>query len=67
MYSNELDEYMRKRNWVLTKEEYLYVTDLNQHIQISRITYNSFEDSFTIYTKDGFSWTIRVKGETIYE
>ncbi len=61
MYSHEIDNYLRTRNWVLNKDEYFYITDIYKNPQISRVSYNCYDNSFVMYTKDGYIWKFYVK------
>lgn len=63
MYSYEIDSMIKGKNGVLSPQEYLNVTDIRQNPQISRVKYDPYTDSFFIATKDGFSWTIKLKIE----
>ena len=60
MFSHEIDNYLRDKNWMLSSEEYIYVTDVTHSPQIDHIKYNPYENNFYIHTSDGFEWTIRV-------
>ena len=48
MYDWEISRYIDERNGVLSNKEYLYIC--NTCPQINHIKYNSFEDSFDIWT-----------------
>lgn len=61
MFSHEIDNFLRIRNWCLTPSEYLNITDFSQHSQLNRVTYNPFQDNYTISTKDGWNWIIKIK------
>lgn len=63
MYSFEIDNYLRSRNWLLNQEEYLHVTNLNNSPQISRISYSAYDNSFVMYTNDNYIWKFYIKGE----
>ena len=61
MYSWEIDGYLRSRNWELTKNEYIYVSDIKENPQISRIKFEPFNNNFYMETKDGYNWIFRLK------
>lgn len=61
MYSYEIDNYLRSRNWNITTSEYLEICDLNRNPQISRVSYNPFQNNFTICTSDNWNWTFTLK------
>lgn len=61
MYSWEIDDYLRSRNWELTKNEYIYVSDIKVNPQISRIKFEPFNNSFYMETSDGYNWIFRLK------
>jgi hypothetical protein len=48
MYDWEFQNYLTERNYKLTNNEYLYIC--NTCPQISRVKYNSFGDTFEIWT-----------------
>ena len=61
VYSTEIDNYLRSKNWYLTKEEYIYVSNIEASPQISRLKYEPFGNSFYMETKDGYNWSFRIK------
>ena len=61
MFSHEIDSYLRSRNWFLTKEEYIYVSDIEASPQICRIKYEPFDNSFYMETNDGYNWSFGIK------
>ena len=61
MYSHEIDIFLRIRNWTLTTEEYLYITDRKQHPQINRVTYDPYLNEYYISTQDNWHWTIKTE------
>lgn len=60
MYSWEINNIVTSKNNSLNVHEYLEITNLKSNPQICRITYNAYDDNFSIYTNDGYSWTIKV-------
>ena len=61
MYSWEIDGFLRLRDWKVTTSEYLFITNLKHHPQLSRITYNPSNDEYYISTNDGWRWNIKIK------
>ena len=61
MYSHEIDNYLRSRNWNLTTNEYSEICNLKENPQIARITYDPFQNNFAIWTDDNWNWTFTVK------
>ena len=60
MYSYEIDQFLRERNFELTSEEYMELTPQKCN-QISRLTYNTENNTFHLYTYDGYDWIFKVK------
>ena len=60
MYSHEVDEFIRTRNGVLTRDEYMEITPYNCP-QITRVYYDTFNNMFHIYTNDGYEWEFIVR------
>lgn len=63
MYSFEIDNYIKERNYQLTSDEYRFISNIDRSPQISRLSYSSIDNSFIMYTKDGWIWKYYVKGE----
>ena len=61
IYSYEIDYYLRSRNWLLTRDEYLYVSDVQNNPQISKLKYNPYDNSLYLETEDGYNWIFRLK------
>lgn len=62
MYSYEIDEMMKKTNYLLSRSDYLNLSPTTSE-QIARIKYDPFKDTFDIWTYDGYHWEFRVKDE----
>ena len=60
MYSYEIDNYLRERNWDLTPHDYGIVCDIKTSPQICRIQYDAFIDVFHMWTNDGYHWMFRI-------
>ena len=60
MYSEEIDSFLRARNFILNRDEYMELTP-QKNPQISRLSYNTAENSFHLYTYDGYEWKFYVR------
>ena len=62
MYSEEIDQFLRDRNYRLTCEEY---GELNpqKNPQISRLYYDTGTNLFHLYAYDGYEWTFYIKND----
>ena len=54
MYSYEIDNYLKERNYYLNSEEIIFITDITVNTQICRISYNQEFNFSQIWTKDGY-------------
>ena len=61
IYSCEIDYYLRSRNWFLTRDEYLYVSNIQSSPQICKVKFNPYENNFYMETYDGYNWIFRIK------
>lgn len=61
MYSNELKEYIDKRNGILNSEETRFVTDINIHTQLDHITYNPWDSSYDMWDRSGNHYHFHIK------
>lgn len=61
MFSHELDSYISQRNYTLTPQEGLFVTDVKQHPQINHIKFDPYNGRHDIWTSDGWSWNVKIK------
>ena len=59
MYSHEIDELIKLRNYLLEVKEYFMICDTSP--QIVRVTYNPYNDEFYIKTNDNYEWTFKVR------
>ena len=60
MYSNEIDNFLRTRNWVITPDEYSELTP-QRNPQITRMTYNTSSNCIYMSTSDGYEWEFQVR------
>ena len=61
MNSEQLQQYIKVRNYLLTLQEYQFVTDINQHPQLDHIIYNPKPDDFQLWDKHGNEFRFKVK------
>jgi len=59
MYSWEIEQLLRLRNYLLDVKEYLDICQGSP--QITRIHYDCFNDDFTIDTDDRYQFKFKVK------
>lgn len=60
LYSWEIDNYIKLREYELSREEYLIASDINSNPQINMIIYDIQNNIVTICTNDGYSWGIKI-------
>lgn len=58
MYSEEIDRLLKIKNYLLSNEEYFNVCQTSP--QISKVSYNSGNQSFHIETKDNYNFNFKV-------
>lgn len=63
MYSFEIDNYLKSRNYNISFDEYRFISDIEKSPQICRISYNSMDNSYIMYTKDNYIWKFYIKKE----
>lgn len=63
MYSCEIEQFLRERNYWVTPEECNYLMDVNTHTQITNMKYFWDNNEYHIITNDGYHFIFRVKGE----
>lgn len=61
MYSYEIENLLKLRNYLVTREEYAKISDIKQNPQINHIKYDTFKDEFQIDTKDDFHFKVKIK------
>ena len=59
MYSWEISKFLEDRNYCLNRDEYAELTPQKNN-QISRLTYNTEDNTFHLFTADGYNWVFRV-------
>lgn len=61
MYSHEIENLLKLRNYLVSSEEYLKISDIKQNPQINHVKYEHNDDSFQIDTKDNYHFKIKIK------
>lgn len=61
MYSHEIEQLLKIRSYLVTREEYTKISDIKQNPQINHIQYNHSDNSFQIDTKDDFHFKVKIK------
>lgn len=59
MYSHEIDQTLKYKNYNIDSDTYIHICRTSA--QIIRTKYNPFEDNFNIWTNDNYYWTFNVK------
>ena len=62
MYSYEIDNLLKYRNYLISNKEYFEICKTSP--QINYIEYKSFEDSFYISTRDNYNFKFKVYKKT---
>ena len=57
MYSHEIEEYLKIRNYLLTAKEYIKI--LQESPQINHVIYK--DDVITIWAEDRYKFTLRIR------
>lgn len=60
MYSHEIENLLKLRNYLLTAKEYINVCNTSN--QITYIKYDPYEDVFYISTEDKYNFKFKIKG-----
>lgn len=61
MYSHEIDQLLKLRNFLLSREEYLEVVNPKKNPQINFAKYDSQNDSLEVNTTDNYHFKFKVK------
>ena len=61
MYSSEIDDIVKKRNYCLPA--YLYFKIGGNSSQICQVKYDAYSDKYSIRTTDGYYWEVKVYQE----
>ena len=58
MYSWEITEFLKQRNYEISAYEYSIMLDGST--QIVRVKYNAYSNSFDMWDRDGMYWNYKV-------
>lgn len=61
MYSHEIENLLKMRNYLLTAKEYIKI--LSNSPQINHVVYK--EDKITLWTEDGYKFVLRIRKEKL--
>lgn len=61
MYSHEIEEYLKARNYLISAKEYLRILETSP--QINHTLLNCYDDSITMWTEDRYKFVIKLKKE----
>ena len=61
MYSQEMETFLKERNYVVTPEECNILMDVNTNTQINHMQYYCADDEYVISTDDGYIFKFCVK------
>lgn len=63
MYSHEIAELLKLRQYVLDVKEYFNICDTSP--QITRVTYNPYDDKIKVLTSDSYEFNFKIKRKEI--
>lgn len=61
MYSSEIENFLKERNYVVTPEECNMLMDVNTNTQITHMRYFCADNEYHISTDDGYNFKFKVK------
>ena len=61
MYSSEIDDILKKRNYCLPS--HLYFKIVENSSQMCQVKYDAYSDKYSVHTDDGYHWEVRVYQE----
>lgn len=59
MYSHEVEQLLKIRNYLITYKEFIQITKSSP--QINHIKYNPFEDNIEMWTTDNYKFVLKIK------
>lgn len=65
MYSWELEQFIKERNYYIGGDDLAFVIDIGKHPQINYIGYDAFTKSYTLSTSDNYCF--KFKAMPIFE
>lgn len=60
MYSQEIQQLLELRNYLIESKEYLEAFNPSISTQISRLRYNPFNNDYECWTNDNYYWKFKV-------
>lgn len=60
MYSYEIKQFLKERNYTITPEECMIIMDPNINCQITSVKYNATNNEYQIETSDGYQFLFKV-------
>ena len=60
MYSYEIFKFLGERDNIISKSDFWMITDTKENPQIRTIKYNSYDDTYEMYTDDDYCFKFRV-------
>lgn len=61
MYSHEVEQLLKIKNFLITYKEFIQITKSSP--QINHIKYNPFEDNIEMWTTDGYAFRLNLRKE----
>jgi hypothetical protein len=59
MYSHEVEQLLKIRNYLIAYKEFIQITKSSP--QINHIKYNPFEDNIEMWTTDNYKFVLKIK------
>ena len=59
MYSHEVEQLLKIRNYLIVYKEFIQITKSSP--QINHIKYNPFEDNIEMWTTDNYKFVLKIK------
>jgi len=59
MYSHEVEQLLKIKNYLITYKEFIQITKSSP--QINHIKYNPFEDNIEMWTTDNYKFVLKIK------
>jgi hypothetical protein len=59
MYSHEVEQLLKIRNYLITYKEFIQITKSSP--QINHIKYNPFENNIEMWTTDNYKFVLKIK------
>lgn len=61
MYSWEIENLLKLRNYLVSREEYIKVTNSKENPQVNHVKYDCNNDVFQIDTTDSYHFKVKIK------